>query len=411
MWACEREPTRQSRMSSTRPQPPNSSSSFGNGSTASTILGAFGRRPRTGTNSRDRQGLPAGLGTDYATSTDDLNLSGSPQHAANRSRISLVARSGLPRSNSSSQVNRVNSPVAFPSSANQTSDSTSRRPGMTSHNSFNNRPQTSGAAEESNGLTGFPRMMRTNSSQGNNNGNGGSGSAIGRYLRRYSQGAGKNMAAANEAYAIASASNSSNAQDSANNQNGGGSAIPSSQTMAALSTSNLHDTQGTNSTDGGAESSIMMSGNRDERRAETTTTSTSSNTHRIRLVPHLEATRSLHFEPIERDLVEGAIAVKIGRFTDRANPSTTGPNGSVLDSGSSMMGGGGGNASMISGTATGSSMQASGSSAGVPGARGGAIPSSAGGGGRVDSGRIAFKSKVVSRGHAEVWCEAGGKVS
>ncbi|PWN46143.1 hypothetical protein IE81DRAFT_284603, partial [Ceraceosorus guamensis] len=81
-------------------------------------------------------------------------------------------------------------------------------------------------------------------------------------------------------------------------------------------------------------------------------------THRIRLVPHLEATRSLHFEPIERDLVEGSNTVKIGRFTDR-------------------------NAS-------------------------GAIPSSAGGGGRVDSARIAFKSKVVSRGHAEVWCESGG---
>ena len=34
--------------------------------------------------------------------------------------------------------------------------------------------------------------------------------------------------------------------------------------------------------------------------------------HRIRLVPHLEATRSLHFEPIERDLREGTVAVKIG---------------------------------------------------------------------------------------------------
>ncbi|PWZ00242.1 hypothetical protein BCV70DRAFT_151914, partial [Testicularia cyperi] len=76
--------------------------------------------------------------------------------------------------------------------------------------------------------------------------------------------------------------------------------------------------------------------------------------HRIRLVPHLEATRSLHFEPIERDVKEGTKAVKVGRFTDRQ-------------------------------------------------------PGSNGGGGRIDSSRIAFKSKVVSRGHAEVWCEAGGK--
>ncbi|PWN38030.1 uncharacterized protein FA14DRAFT_116601, partial [Meira miltonrushii] len=81
----------------------------------------------------------------------------------------------------------------------------------------------------------------------------------------------------------------------------------------------------------------------------------SNQAHRVRLVPHLEATRSLHFEPIERDLIEGAMAVKIGRFTDP-------------------------------------------------------IPSATGGAGRVDTGRIAFKSKVVSRGHAEIWSESGGKV-
>jgi hypothetical protein len=27
------------------------------------------------------------------------------------------------------------------------------------------------------------------------------------------------------------------------------------------------------------------------------------------------------------------------------------------------------------------------------------------------SAKVAFKSKVVSRAHAEIWCEAGGKVS
>ncbi|KAH8921322.1 hypothetical protein BT69DRAFT_345264 [Atractiella rhizophila] len=36
----------------------------------------------------------------------------------------------------------------------------------------------------------------------------------------------------------------------------------------------------------------------------------------IRLVPHLESTRSLHFEPIERALLPGS-SLKIGRFTER----------------------------------------------------------------------------------------------
>jgi hypothetical protein len=35
----------------------------------------------------------------------------------------------------------------------------------------------------------------------------------------------------------------------------------------------------------------------------------------------------------------------------------------------------------------------------------------AGGGGEITSGKVAFKSKVVSRAHAEIWCEEGGKVS
>lgn len=34
-----------------------------------------------------------------------------------------------------------------------------------------------------------------------------------------------------------------------------------------------------------------------------------------------------------------------------------------------------------------------------------------GGGGHLRSAKVAFKSKVVSRAHAEIWCEAGGKVS
>jgi hypothetical protein len=75
--------------------------------------------------------------------------------------------------------------------------------------------------------------------------------------------------------------------------------------------------------------------------------------HRIRLVPHLENSRSLHFEPITRECREGAPAIRIGRFTDRSGMS-----------------------------ANSNSLQ----------------------------GKIAFKSKVVSRGHSEIWCEANGKV-
>ncbi|KAL8278997.1 hypothetical protein RQP46_008666 [Phenoliferia psychrophenolica] len=70
--------------------------------------------------------------------------------------------------------------------------------------------------------------------------------------------------------------------------------------------------------------------------------------HRIRLVPHLESSRSLHFDPVDRDLNAFAV-LRIGRFTDRSQPGSTDPL------------------------------------------------------------RIAFKSKVVSRGHAEIWSDDHGK--
>lgn len=76
--------------------------------------------------------------------------------------------------------------------------------------------------------------------------------------------------------------------------------------------------------------------------------------HRIRLVPHLESQRSLHFDPITRECREGAQPIRIGRFTDRT--------GSLAASTNSL------------------------------------------------TGKIAFKSKVVSRGHAELWCEPNAKV-
>lgn len=120
--------------------------------------------------------------------------------------------------------------------------------------------------------------------------------------------------------------------------------------------------------------------------------------HRIRLVPHLEATRSLHFEPIERDMKEGSSPVKVGRFTDRQT--------SQQDANLTMAA-----ASNQTSADVTIAPDLAPSSRGQPGARGGAIPLSGsnGGGGRIDSSRIAFKSKVVSRGHSELWCEPGGK--
>lgn len=70
----------------------------------------------------------------------------------------------------------------------------------------------------------------------------------------------------------------------------------------------------------------------------------SAPTHRIRLVPHLANVRSLHFEAICRDVKQGDPPLRIGRFTEQ--PGST-------------------------------------------------------------SNKLAFKSKVVSRGHAEVWFDNG----
>ncbi|KIJ28243.1 hypothetical protein M422DRAFT_134942, partial [Sphaerobolus stellatus SS14] len=67
-------------------------------------------------------------------------------------------------------------------------------------------------------------------------------------------------------------------------------------------------------------------------------------THPIRLIPHLDSTRSLHFEAGCRDVRQGDPLLRIGRFTEQ--PGNT-------------------------------------------------------------SNKFAFKSKVDSRGHAEVWFDAG----
>jgi hypothetical protein len=72
--------------------------------------------------------------------------------------------------------------------------------------------------------------------------------------------------------------------------------------------------------------------------------------HRIRLVPHLDSRRSLRFDPIARDLKPGEPALRIGRFTDRSGLGLAAVNA-------------------------------------------------------LSTNKIAFKSKVVSRAHAEVWIE------
>ncbi|OCH93216.1 SMAD/FHA domain-containing protein [Obba rivulosa] len=76
--------------------------------------------------------------------------------------------------------------------------------------------------------------------------------------------------------------------------------------------------------------------------------------HRIRLVPHLDSRRSLRFDPICRDVREGDAPLRIGRFTDRSGLGLAAANA-------------------------------------------------------LGSNKLAFKSKVVSRAHAEIWCEAGGR--
>ncbi|CCM06547.1 uncharacterized protein FIBRA_08821 [Fibroporia radiculosa] len=76
--------------------------------------------------------------------------------------------------------------------------------------------------------------------------------------------------------------------------------------------------------------------------------------HRIRLVPHLASRSSLRFDPICRDVREGDPALRIGRFTDRSGLGLAAANA-------------------------------------------------------LGSNKLAFKSKVVSRAHAEIWVESGGR--
>ena len=83
-------------------------------------------------------------------------------------------------------------------------------------------------------------------------------------------------------------------------------------------------------------------------------TAANNPSHRIRLVPHLDTRRSLRFDAISRDLKEGDPSLRIGRFTDRSGMGLAAVNA-------------------------------------------------------LGSNKLAFKSKVVSRAHAEIWVESGGR--
>lgn len=77
-------------------------------------------------------------------------------------------------------------------------------------------------------------------------------------------------------------------------------------------------------------------------------------TRHIRLVPHLDSRRSLRFDAIGRDMKEGDLPLRIGRFTDRSGIGLAAVNA-------------------------------------------------------LGSNKLAFRSKVVSRAHAEIWVEHGAK--
>lgn len=83
-----------------------------------------------------------------------------------------------------------------------------------------------------------------------------------------------------------------------------------------------------------------------------TTFNANSQSHRIRLVPHLDSRRTLRFDPITRDLKDNDTPLRIGRFTDRSGIGLAAVNA-------------------------------------------------------LNTNKLAFKSKVVSRAHAEIWADNG----
>lgn len=161
-------------------------------------------------------------------------------------------------------------------------------------------------------------------------------------------------------------------------------------------------------------------------------------THRIRLVPVLETNRSFTFAPVLRELgvmhvppgILPAIAaasvsdvgptvngrpppllIKIGRFTDRsaaAAAATTGASGAAVPAAGAAPGAASEGAVVANG---GLGVASNGGDASFAPPAPSPASVAGGGGGDLLSPRAAFKSKVVSRSHAEIWCEPGGKVS
>ena len=209
-----------------------------------------------------------------------------------------------------------------------TTSSAQRSPGAISPQSNNDQPPSPNGGERGTGY-GFPALRRSLSKRTSSSGTGVGGSGLGN-----SVGAG-----------------------------GGGESSSSRSRPRRSSSQPPQPTVGLDSTYSNTGSRPVTSSGGDVRDPPsvsiTGTTSSSggeaSEAQKLRLVPHLESSRSLHFEPIERDLSPFAI-VKVGRFTDRSNHHQ---------------------------------------------AQTGTSPS--------DPARVAFKSKVVSRGHAEIWADDSGK--
>lgn len=152
----------------------------------------------------------------------------------------------------------------------------------------------------------------------------------------------------------------------------------------------------------------------------------------------------MHFEPVVRDLktcddadnlTGRGTVLKIGRFTERAqgqqnqdgpnnnNTTTTGTGTIGQSETTSTIASGAWNGAGAGGDVTAPSARDVGGDYGAPGRGATTVVSGqgnvlgatgttgAGGGGALTSNKVAFRSKVVSRAHAEIWVEAGGQVS
>ncbi|WFC98861.1 hypothetical protein MYAM1_001594 [Malassezia yamatoensis] len=119
------------------------------------------------------------------------------------------------------------------------------------------------------------------------------------------------------------------------------------------------------------------------------TSAPTGDAHRLRLVPFLDMTRSLLFVPTVIELRENGHEVQLGRFSERRRGNTSEDADNTNQT----------------------------TEVNIPSAEPSAIAMSDIHAARASAAiakrqqtRLTFKSKVVSRLHAEIWCEAGGKV-